>query len=368
MQSLDNNTQAFLTLVRAGLWEHEVKLSQFGDIDFNEVYRLAEEQSVVGLVAAGIEHILDVKIPQNIALQFVGRALQIEQRNLEMDSFVVKLYDYLREGNVFGLLVKGQGVAQLYERPLWRASGDVDLILDPENYSKAKKKLIPLSERVDPEENAKMDQTLTIDGFIVELHGKMPFAMSKKVDKVIESVLDNSLRSGGVCVWRLNEKEVFLPNPDNHLFLVFTHFVHHFFIEGVGLRQICDWCRLMWKYRDSIDQKLLESRIIKAGLMTEWRVFAELAVKYLGMPEKYVLFYKDGYLIRAKKVLSNVIKRGNFGHNNDLSYRAGKSVCLVNMITLRRRFADFCKYTMIFPLDSPRFFGVYVVNKICHRG
>ena len=44
--------QVFLALVRGGLWEKEVRLSQFGDVDYEEVMSLAEEQSVVGLVTA----------------------------------------------------------------------------------------------------------------------------------------------------------------------------------------------------------------------------------------------------------------------------------------------------------------------------
>ena len=67
---MDKNQQAFFALVKAGLWEQNVRLSQFGQIDFNEVYRLAEEQSVVGLVAAGIEQVADVKISKQVALTF----------------------------------------------------------------------------------------------------------------------------------------------------------------------------------------------------------------------------------------------------------------------------------------------------------
>ena len=57
-----------------------------------------------------------------------------------------------------------------------------------------------------------------------------------------------------------------MPGPDNDVVIVFTHFLHHFFIGGVGLRQICDWCRLLWTYRESLDRGLLESRIRKMGL------------------------------------------------------------------------------------------------------
>ena len=138
MQSLDNNTQAFLALVRAGLWETDVQLLPYGIIDFNVIYRLAQEQSVVGLVAAGVEHIVDIKVPKEIALVFVGEALQHELRNIAMNHFIGGLIEKLHTRGINAVLVKGQGVAQCYERPLWRAAGEVDLFLDGEDYYKAK--------------------------------------------------------------------------------------------------------------------------------------------------------------------------------------------------------------------------------------
>ena len=54
---LDKNQQAFLTLVKAGLWEKEVRLLSSDGVDFSCVYKLAQEQSVVGLVAAGLERV-----------------------------------------------------------------------------------------------------------------------------------------------------------------------------------------------------------------------------------------------------------------------------------------------------------------------
>ena len=79
---LDSNQKVFLSLVRAGLWEQDVQLLQFGKINFKEIYRRAQTQSVVGLVAAGIEHITDIKAPQFFALQIVGDTIHIEQQNV----------------------------------------------------------------------------------------------------------------------------------------------------------------------------------------------------------------------------------------------------------------------------------------------
>ena len=126
---LSNNQQAFLQFVRAGLWEKEVRLSQYGDVDFDEMYRLAQEQSVIGLVAAGVERVVDIKVPKEIVFQFVGTTMQLEQRNLSMNRFVTKLFGQLKEKGVYALLVKGQGIAQCFERPLWRMAGDVDLLI-----------------------------------------------------------------------------------------------------------------------------------------------------------------------------------------------------------------------------------------------
>ena len=130
---LDNNWLAFLALLRAGLWETEVQLEPYGVVDFSDVYGISEAQSVVGLVAAGIEQVEDVKVPQAYALQFVGYTLQIEQRNRVMNEFVGRLIEKLRREDVYSLLVKGQGVAQCYVRPLWRSSGDVDILLSEDN-------------------------------------------------------------------------------------------------------------------------------------------------------------------------------------------------------------------------------------------
>lgn len=107
---ITNNHKAFLELVKTGLWEQNVRLSQYGEIDFADVCRLAEEQSIVGLVAAGLEHVADVKMPQMMALQLAGQTMQIEQRNKEINLFIAELIAKMQNADIYVLLVKGQGV------------------------------------------------------------------------------------------------------------------------------------------------------------------------------------------------------------------------------------------------------------------
>ena len=89
------NQQAFFALVRAGLWEQEVQLLPFGDIAFAEVQRLAEEQSVLGLVAVGLGHVTDTKVPKIDVIQIIGQTLQLEQRNQAMNYFIGVIIDQM---------------------------------------------------------------------------------------------------------------------------------------------------------------------------------------------------------------------------------------------------------------------------------
>ena len=104
---MNKSQQVFFELVRAGLWEKEARLLPFGEVDCSEVMRISEGQSVVGLVAAGIEHVTDVKIPKEDVLQFVGQALQLEQRNSAMNQFIGVLVERMRNEGIYTLILKG---------------------------------------------------------------------------------------------------------------------------------------------------------------------------------------------------------------------------------------------------------------------
>lgn len=363
---MNTNTDVFLNLVRAGLWEQDVQLASFGKIDFNEVYRLAEEQSVVGLIAAGIEHIVDVKVPQEVALKFVGSALQLEQRNKAMNQFVGKLIDKMRMAGIYTLLVKGQGIAQCYERPLWRACGDIDFYLSKDNYNRAKKYLATIAEHIDIEDERKLHLGMSIASWIVELHGTLHTDISYNMNSVSDEVYNDLFFNGNVRSWNDEGIQVFLPSPNNDVIIIFNHFINHFYGEGVGLRQICDWCRLLWKYKENIDTKLLEKRLFKMGLYKEWRTFAAFAVDYLGMPIEAMPFLKRNHIFvkKAKKLSELIIKTGNFGINKDNSYRLNNPKWKEQFITFFRRLGEFGQIARIFPINAWKFFFIYVINRI----
>jgi len=359
---LNNNQQTFFELLRAGLWKKETRLSIFDAIDLRKICRIAEEQSVVGLVAAGLDQVTDAKFPKEDVLQIVGQTLQLEQRNRAMNAFVAKLIERLQDVGIYALLVKGQGIAQCYEKPLWRACGDVDLLLNEDDYEKAKKLLVPLATDVETEYTHFKHVGMTIEGWVVELHGTLHSRLSQRVDKGIDEVQKDVFYGMNVRTWDNGGTQVFLPSPDNDIIFVFTHILHHFFFEGIGLRQICDWCRLLWTFKDVIDVAGLSFRLDEMGIMSEWNAFAAYAVEYLGMPEEAMPLYSDDakWSRKAARINAFVLEVGNFGHNKLVQGSNGSRVQGYFWRKFKScwgRLSDMLRHFRIFPLDSIRFFG-----------
>ena len=355
----------FFALLRSGLWEQGVKLLPYHPVDFDALYELADEQSVVGLIAAGLEHVEDMKITKPMALPFLKKVFSLEGRNQAMNEFIGRTVQLLRDKGVYTLLVKGQGVAQCYARPQWRSAGDVDFFLDADNYEKAKRVITPLASDVEVEDRRRLHLAMTIEDWTVELHGTLHTEISKRMNKGIDAIQREIFSQGKVRVWRNGDTDVFLPAPDEDVVLVFTHIMEHFFIGGVGLRQLSDWCRLLWTFREQIDVPLLESRLRRMGLMPEWKGFAALAVGYLGMPADAMPLYSDApkYRRKADRICRLVLQTGNMGHNIDQSYRTKYPGLVAKVITFFRRLGEFARLTVIFPENAVGFWATYVFRR-----
>jgi len=406
----NTNTKAFFELVRAGLWgEADANFNLnandnfFEGVEWEKIYQLAQEQSVLGLVLQGIEWFknlnlnvletsgtseraradLDLNIPKVLLLQWIGEVQMIVQRNKAMNDFIADLVEIMRAADIYALLVKGQGIAQCYEKPLWRTCGDIDLFLSEDNYQKAKSLLKPLASSVEEEYVREKHLGLTIletsgtcdkgraDGWVVELHGHLYSGLSSRVERELDKLQEDTFYGGQVRSWTNGQTQIFLLKAENDAFYVFTHILQHFCKGGVGLRQICDWCRLMWTFKDSLNYGLLEQRIKRAGLMSEWKAFGALAIEYLGFPKGSMPLLdvrrkKEDVRWRKKadRIMEFILKSGNMGHNRDMSHFCKYPYLIRKCVSMGRRISDLINHARIFPLDSLRFFPYIMFNGV----
>ena len=344
---MNKNQQAFFHLVRAGLWEKEARLLPYGEVDYAEILRLAEEQAVMGLVTAGLKQVADTKMPQVELLQFIGHSLQIEEQNKAMIQFLGMMVEKMRDAGIHPLLVKGQGIAQCYEKPLWRSTGDIDFLLDDEDFEKAKQLLTPLASEVGTESKYSKHLGMTIDAWVVELHGNLRCGKSHRMDAELDAIKYDSFHRGAVRTWMNGQTRISMLSETNDAVVVFAHIVKHFYSGGIGLRQICDMAMAYKAFQGRYDpQNILELYNVTGS--GKWnRLLASFIRTYLG---DIPLPYSDDTNLPAPEPLFKIVfSGGSFGHydlsRKDALKKGGTSRKLDTLVRILRRIPFSLRYS-----------------------
>lgn len=354
---------AFLLLVKAGLFgrtEGAEGLLQEG-VDWAEIHQMSKEQRVVGLVAEGIETLQDdwsqthdsPLVPQKWYTQYVCTTLKLEKNNLAMNSFIASLVSKLQERGISTVQLKGQGMALNYRKPLWRTYGDVDLLFSQEDYEKAREFLLPFASSTDSERGFRKHLGMVLKGKVVELHGSLRRGFSSRIDKKLDEIYDDTLRKNKLRTWMDGEVQVPMLSAENDALFVFVHFLNDYFKGIVMMKPICDWSRLLWSYRDSLDAEYMESQLKAMRLMSEWRAFGRYAVDYMGMPEEAMPFYSDSekWKRKARRINTLIMRSGA------KVYKKKKNEKKVSLLTKKmtatgERICVLAYTSRVFPLDT----------------
>lgn len=319
------------TLVRSGLWENDVDdLSPFplSEAQWTTVLRMAREQTVTGLACRGVCHLPDELMPpQPTLLKWVAETDRIERRGRAMDKAVGRLFALLAGEHIAPVLLKGQGVARFYERPLQRECGDIDLYLrDREDFRRA----ADLLSAQCPPATAEGDGALLYrwNGVSVELHRHLLDISDPFKRKYIASI---EREHGFTPMPPVDGMECRpdVPAPFVNLLLLNTHILKHALGWGVGLRQLCDMARACHCLHDSVDSLAMRRAACRLGIDRWSRLLHSFLVEWLSLPADE-LPYPDT-APSARPLCELVCRGGNFGFNRR-KQGGGKAATAVSLL------------------------------------
>ena len=296
-------------------------------IDWQMLYSFAFKQTLLGLCFDGTERLgkeYSEELKQNpigreLLMTWMGKAQQIRRQNMKVNTVASKLYSMLRKDGLRCCILKGQGNALMYPNPYSRNPGDIDVWVNAsrEQITEYAKKHFEL------EDDMRFHHLeTTMDGVPVELHF-FPGIMNNPVynarlQKWFKRNAD--LQCSNVVSLPDDAGEIAVPTTAFNVIYQLTHLYHHFFDEGIGMRQIVDY------YFVVISDELLvisdELLVIRDTLHRElkhlglWK-FAG-AVMYvlhevLGLSEEKMIAPMDEK--RGKLLLAEILNGGNFGRH-----------------------------------------------------
>ena len=217
-------------------------------MNWQALYSFASKQALLGLCFDGIER-LGEEYPEELRLNPIGRELlmtwmgkaqQIRRQNMKVNVVASKLYSMLREDGLRCCILKGQGNALMYSNAYSRNPGDIDVWVNAsrEQITEYAKTHFEIGNDI-----RFQHLETSMDGVPVELHF-FPCTMNNpiyhvRLQKWFKRNAD--LQCSNVVSLPDGIGEIAIPTTAFNVIYQLTHLYHHFFDEGIGMRQIIDY-------------------------------------------------------------------------------------------------------------------------------
>lgn len=201
----------------------------------------AEKQKLKSFLFTGVDRLEDDQVaPFKPRSRFTAEAFRIAGKNAAMDHCAAEVSRMLSEQGRASCVLKGQGAAMLYEHPERRQCGDIDIWVEgdtPQTIALLKAHW-PVGNVVYHHADVKM-----IEGAEVEVHFHPTWMNDPFADRRLQRWFED--RAGkGFCNFR-EEKGFRVPDTTFNLVFSLVHIFRHIFYEGIGMRQLVDYCHIL---------------------------------------------------------------------------------------------------------------------------
>ncbi len=265
------------------------------------------------------------------------------QRQEVMLGMMRKAITALEAQGIKPVLLKGFGLARLYDQPYMRSWGDIDIFVGKVDYHKgaaALREAFPEAALFDGEEEYYKHYNLTFYkpfNTAIEMHRVSMSLMHPRDQRIYsqletEGLLRNSVRyTNGEDSW-------WEPEWKFNVLYVFMHSWEHWTHNTAVMRQLEDLAKLLTNGKpkeESYDALTiyLKKNLRKLYLLQAWKLYAYLLVHEFGVPETICPLY-DPKVALIAEALKTSIEQGR----ECLPKRtAPKSVLLRKMHTFRQR-------------------------------
>ena len=315
--------------MKSALWNDELSARSIHDVDWGELYGLAKEQCLVGIVADSFRYLREEQCNRDEKLRWLAYVLRLERKNQEMNLVITQLFKKFHQMNFTPVLLKGQAFASNYPYSLHRQCGDIDIYFKcREDCSKA----VGWAEKVDrgaadsPDNKRERKHfSFSIWKNIVELHYYMCLFENPRLHKRLQGIIDEEFACSKPFFVEIGGERIETVPPTLSALHQIIHISRHLLEAGIGLRQICDLALYLDRYHDRIDKEKLNTYLEDLQLTAVAGSLGFIMVNHLGLEEGKLPFGAD--MQYADFILQEIFEGGNFGKKKVEYRNESNSLC-----------------------------------------
>lgn len=227
-----------------------------------------------------------------------------------------KVLNILDNAKIPVAVLKGAAAAINYPTPHLRCMGDIDIIVKPEDFSRAYEilKEAGLKTNETPENYNRHIAFSNSNGIETELHNHFSSGGNAKYGEILDKMISEAL---SYCEKKKIYKYEISVLPSNINGFVLLEHINHHLSSGLGLRQIIDWMCFVEKNLDDFTwNNSFSEEADKIGLKKLALISTAMCKKYLNLNKNITWCDEKINDSTCDELMEYILNHGNFGVKN----------------------------------------------------
>lgn len=291
--------------------------------DWQACYDMALKQTLIGISFAGVNRLpAEQRPPRSLYLKWMGKVAKIQMQNEKINETAVRTREALSNAGFYCCMLKGQGVAQLYnsELVMLRQSGDIDMWIVPKekmNIKNRRKKIRDFVNNVAPKSTILYHQVgIHLKNNVkFEIHFTPSWMNSPiknwRLQRWFEGQIDCVMHHE---VELTNGKKIPAPTQTFNEVFILQHIYRHLFGEGIGLRQVMDYYFVLM-HSNADNRTELVKTLRHLGLLRFAHALMWVMGELFAMPRERMICEPNEK--EGRFILEEMMIAGNFGHYDE---------------------------------------------------
>ena len=240
---INKNYQTVIGILNSFLYNKKITVGE--DLDWNEVSRIININSVSGIAGYVFENLSEGEVPQNIQEKCSEDFFSTVSISTMRDEAMKLLLEQLDQQKIDRLLFKGYEVKNLYTVPELRTFGDIDFAIHRKDRERCNRLMLQNGFQLHNDWEPVYSYEKSYEYY--EIHTQL---MDSDMDG--RAAFQNYFRD----FWKYSEKigeYTYVLYPGFHLFYLLTHIAKHLYGSGAGIRMYLDIAFFVRAYREKID-------------------------------------------------------------------------------------------------------------------
>lgn len=300
----------FFYLLQMAMGKVPTHSMNIAEAEWGQLYSLAIKQSLLGVIFEGVQKLSEVqpeqKPPLPLLYEWMGQCEMLKRQNQQLNQQGRELCHFFKREGIDSCILKGQGVACLYENPASRQPGDIDIWVnafrdDVVSMMRAKGVGVTVVDYVNC-------HAAFFKDIEVEVHFRPTWFYNPFVNRKLQKwIADN--KQCQMNHWDSNAEFTY-PTIAFNLVFSLIHIYRHVFEEGIGLRQLTDYYHIL-SHSTAEERESAYKTLQALGLKKFVATVMYVMRRVFDMDEALLLCHPNSK--EGEYLLDEILRGGNFG-------------------------------------------------------